>query len=143
MFHALIHFIGYLESICSGSSKNLKHKERHLEIPVSYVAEPGLCVVTGLLSPLSPLFLKTYARVIFAWHLTCYLAVKPSLVSLLQVLKAFAKGSGLKINKNKSKIICPADSTLPQSDILKGIPIVQEIKILGIRFKVIPSDDCR
>lgn len=79
----------------------------------------------------------------FADDLTCYLADRPSLAALLRVLVSFAKGSGLRVNRNKSKIICPGNSTLSTTTCLEGIPVVKEIKILGIWFTADPSEDCR
>lgn len=45
------------------------------------------------------------------------------------------------INRNKSKIILPPNSPHHAAGLIQGIPVVEEIKILGIWFKANPTDD--
>lgn len=58
-----------------------------------------------------------------------------SLSNLLRELDKFASFSGLKINKNKSQILCPNNSIYDLHQAIHDIPIVKEAKILGIKFK--------
>ena len=52
---------------------------------------------------------------------------------VLSRLKEFENVSGLKINKNKSYLICPGNPLLVGSEI-EGIIVSKEVKILGVWF---------
>lgn len=71
----------------------------------------------------------------FADDTTCFIQDSDSLSILLDTLVSFAQLSGLKINKDKSQILCPSNSIFSDHQKLKNIPIIQEAKILGIVFK--------
>lgn len=58
---------------------------------------------------------------------------------LLRDLQSFADYSGLEINKQKSQLLCPSNSIYTSQQAIHGIPIVQEAKILGIKFKAASS----
>lgn len=81
----------------------------------------------------------------FADDLTCFVRDANSLTELLRVLDSFATLSGLRINKDKSQILCPSNSMFTGSTELMDIPIVQEAKILGIFFRAgaSPEDQYR
>ena len=63
---------------------------------------------------------------------------------VLSRLKEFEFISGLKINKNKSYLMCPGNPGLVGSEI-EGIKVSKEVKILGVWFDndVQAKDNCR
>lgn len=67
----------------------------------------------------------------FADDATCFLADGESLLHLLDSLSIFASWSGLVINRSKTKILSPA-LLYRGIDRIKGIPVVDKTKILGI-----------
>lgn len=75
----------------------------------------------------------------FADDVTCFLATEDSLPKLMDTLHLFSGWSGLKINTNKTKIICPRYLQEGRSHIL-GMPIVYKTKILGIWMGVENSE---
>lgn len=69
----------------------------------------------------------------FADDSTCLLKNKSSLRPLITLLSVFKGWSGLSLNKAKSMILLPgAADPLPQR--MESIPVVKEVKILGIWF---------
>lgn len=67
----------------------------------------------------------------FADDMTVMLADESSLTELLRVLKEFETWSGLKINKNKTKIIS-SERIRNGNTSIEGIAITDRVKILGI-----------
>lgn len=67
----------------------------------------------------------------FADDATCFLASSASLQHLMDSLALFASWSGLRVNKNKTKIIAPGLLANKTSNIC-GMPVVEKVKILGI-----------
>lgn len=67
----------------------------------------------------------------FADNVTCFLSSEASLTNLINALSLFTSWLGLKVNTNKTQIICPKYWQEDRSHIL-GMPIVDKAKILGI-----------
>lgn len=76
----------------------------------------------------------------FADDSTCLLRSFASLSPLLSFLGEFASWSGLTINKDKSMILLPNED-LSGIRSLHGIPVVKQVKILGIWFTRLCSPD--
>lgn len=67
----------------------------------------------------------------FADDVTCFIATEDSLSNLMHTLNLFASWSGLVVNTNKTKIICPRYLLEGKTHIM-NMPIVAKAKVLGI-----------
>lgn len=67
----------------------------------------------------------------FADDVTCFLLMRDSLLCLLDSLDTFASWSGLRVKKNKTKIIFPKLLADNRTNV-QGMPAVDKTKILGI-----------
>lgn len=78
----------------------------------------------------------------FADDSTCLLKDATSLKPLISTLTTFIRWAGLKLNKSKSMILVPGATDHDQASLegtpdqasFEGIPVVREMKILGIWF---------